>query len=434
VSDRGPTGAQALDLLMAERPDLIAGVAAIGCAGHDLAGLCRALSALVPAATGVRGCRVYVLSDDGRSLDLDGGTGSAATAATSGPDRPAPARYPIGQGLPGWVAAHRTASHRRGTAAEDDRLCLPVLHDRGGLVAAVEVHGPGSTPEAAAARVIRLIVGTLTPALWQARQLEQFRDRGASAERFAEWAVAAQETERARLSREIHDGISQRLAGVGFHLSAAGSLLPGEHSTEGVRAQLGQARALVDLASAEMRAAIAALRPPILDDLGLPAALSSLAREARTRAEHVEIELTLVGELPEPLPDHVQTALYRIAQEALTNALTHAAAASIDLVLELETDRVTLTVIDDGRGFRMVPGPVSAGPDGETPRAGRADSYGLRSMHERAELVGGWLSVSSRRGTGTQVRAVVPLPGTGPAGTGPADPANNGARDADGTG
>lgn len=442
MSERAPTGADALELLGVDRPDLATAVGAISCAGHDLDGLSRALAALVPEATPLHGCRVYVLSDDGRSLLLTGaapsdgprggpgapgirgagpggrdGPTTTTLATDGGLGRIAVARYAIGEGLPGWVAAHRTASHRPGPDDEDeqDRLCLPVLHDRSGLIAAVEVNGPDSAPSSAAARQLRLLVGALTPALCQARQLEQFRDRGASAERFAERAVAAQEAERARLSREIHDGISQRLAGVGFHLSAASSLLPGERSTADVREQIGRARELVDLASAEMRAAIAALHPPVLDDLGLPAALSSLAREVQSRAEHTEIEVTLVGELPGPLPDHVQTALYRIAQEALTNALAHAAATSVELTLELGPRRVTLTVSDDGRGFRLAPGPVSAGPDGEGPRIGRSDSYGLRSMHERAELVGGWLNVASRRGTGTQVRAVVPLPGSGPA-------------------
>jgi signal transduction histidine kinase len=221
------------------------------------------------------------------------------------------------------------------------------------------------------------------------------------------------------LSREIHDGISQRLAGVGFHLSAASSLLPEGLTSAPVREQISQARELIDVASAEMRAAIAALRPPILDDLGLPAALSSLAREAQTRAEHTDIEVALVGELPEPLPDHIQTALYRIAQEALANALKHAAADRVELTLELTPQRTTLTVSDDGRGFHLAPTPVSGDGAGDRPRTERNDSYGLRSMHERTELVGGWLTVSSRRGTGTQVRAVVPLSGSRPGGPSP---------------
>jgi signal transduction histidine kinase len=415
VNDRTPTGARALERLRALRPDLLAPISAVGCAGHGMDELCQGLASLVPDACDLHSCLVYVLGDDGRELRLHG-AGDRTGGTSSGTAVP---RYPIGQGLPGWVAAHRSDGHRPATGADAERLCLPVVFERSGLIAVVEVSGQAIEPGSESAALLRLIVGTLTPPLCQARQLEQFRDRGASAERFAERAVAAQEAERARLSREIHDGISQRLAGVGFHLSAANSLLTGDSETGQVRAQIGRARELVDLASAEMRAAIAALRPPILDDLGLPAALSSLAREVQARSEHTDIEVALVGELSDPLPDHVQTALYRIAQEALANALAHAAAGTVEITLELSSRRATLTVSDDGRGFRPTPAPVSAGGDQEHPRTERSDSYGLRSMHERAELVGGWLVVSSRRGTGTQIRAVVPIPGSRPGGPSP---------------
>jgi two-component system, NarL family, sensor kinase len=412
VSDRMPTGAQALERLRDRRPDLLGPISAVGCAGHGLDALCQGLADLGPEACGLDECLVYVLSDDGRELRLHG------VARTGKTRRTARTRYPIGEGLSGWVAAHRTIGHRPPTGGEQERLSLPVTAERFGLIAVVEVAGDDIAPGTESAFLIQLVVGTLAPSLCQARQLEQSRDRGASAERFAERAVAAQEAERARLSREIHDGISQRLAGVGFHLSAASSLLTDTPGAEHAREQIGQARGLVELASAEMRAAIAALRPPILDDLGLPAALSSLAREAQARSAHTDIEVALVGELSDPLPDHVQTALYRIAQEALSNALTHASADTIEITLDLSPKRVTLTVSDDGRGFRPAPAPVSASGE-DSPRSERGDSYGLRSMHERAELVGGWLVVSSRRGTGTQIRAVVPVSGSRPGGPSP---------------
>lgn len=403
MSDQIPTGAQALEQLRNRRPDLLGPISAVGCAGYGLDALCQGLADLIPNTCDLDECLIYMLSDDGRELRLHG------VSKTAPAQRSARTRYPIGEGLPGWVAAHRTTGHRPPVGDDRERLCFPVVVEQSGLVAVVEVAGDAITPGSESAILLRLIVGTLAPSLCQARQLEQSRDRGASAERFAERAVAAQEAERARLSREIHDGISQRLAGVGFHLSAASSLLTDAPGTEQARDQIGQARELVGLASAEMRAAIAALRPPILDDLGLPAALSSLAREAQARSDHTDIEVALVGELSDPLPDHMQTALYRIAQEALSNALAHAVADTIEITLELSPDRVTLTVSDDGRGFRLAPAPVSASDEPDCPRSERSDSYGLRSMHERAELVGGWLVVSSRHGTGTQIRAVVPI-------------------------
>ncbi|ROO89326.1 histidine kinase/DNA gyrase B/HSP90-like ATPase [Actinocorallia herbida] len=219
-----------------------------------------------------------------------------------------------------------------------------------------------------------------------------------SAEEFAERAIEAQEAERARLAREIHDGIAQRLASVGFHLSAALGALPpsGGPSAHEARRQIEAARELAGLAFAETRAAIAGLRPPVLDDLGLSAALAGLAREASARQPSLDVTVTVSGELDAPLPDHLQTALYRIAQEAVANVLRHAAALSASLLLEFDRDRVRLIVIDDGRGFdpRLIP----------------PDSYGLRGMTERAELLRGRLTLRSRPGDGTTLRTVLPLP------------------------
>ncbi len=433
MSGRAPTGASALEALARAHPELVAAVAGVGCAGHGLQRLSAAVADLVPAITAFTGCAVHVLADDGRSLLL---------TAASGPGwgQVGTRRHAAGEGLPGWVAAHRQprtvpddpdparAADPAPPGGADpappggaERHCLPVIDPRSGLVAVIEAGGPRGSAAAGAAALLRLVSGVLTPALCQARLLERARLRGVSAERFAERAVAAQEAERARLSREIHDGISQRLAGVGFHLSAAASLLPAGVQADGTREQIGLARALVDLAAAEMRAAIGGLRPPILDDLGLPAALASLARESQARAGQVEIGVSVLGELTDPLPDHVQTALYRIAQESLGNALAHAAPQTVDLILDLDATRVTLTVADDGRGFRLAPGRDDGGDDGPAPEDGRS-SYGLRGMRERAELVGGWLAVTSRPNVGTQVRAVVPLPvrpQAPPAGDGP---------------
>ncbi|MCD0451898.1 sensor histidine kinase [Actinocorallia sp. API 0066] len=215
-----------------------------------------------------------------------------------------------------------------------------------------------------------------------------------TAEEFAERAIEAQEAERARLAREIHDGIAQRLASVGFHLSAALRALP--YTPSEARRQIEIARGLADLAFAETRAAIGGLRPPVLDDLGLPAALAGLAREASAREPSLDVTVTVSGELEAPLPDHLQTALYRIAQEAVANVLRHAGALSAALLLEYERDRVRLIVVDDGQGF--------------DPRHVPPDSWGLHGMTERAELLRGRLTIRSRPDDGTTIRVVLPLP------------------------
>ncbi|MEU5882269.1 GAF domain-containing sensor histidine kinase [Spirillospora sp. NPDC047279] len=339
----------------------------------ELAGL------VVRSAKALTFCDVYVLDEDERALEW------------SGPP------VPLGEGDAGWVAAHgRTRHHadRRGVA-------VPV-HSGHAVIAVIDVRSAG-TVQADDVALVASLAELFAPVLSSCRRLRTAQEREHAAERFAERAVAAQEAERSRLSREIHDGIAQRLAGLGFHLSAAQRALPGHHPEAG--AQILLARELCDLAAAETRAAIGGLRPPVLDDLGLSAALATLAREADLPGSALDITVTVEGELEDALPDHVQTALYRIAQEAVGNCLRHAAASCVDLLLEHDSDRVRLTVVDDGTGFSI--------HDVFAPGR-RPDSYGLRGMAERAELLGGKVTITSRPGGGTTVEAAIPVPRTAP--------------------
>jgi signal transduction histidine kinase len=155
-------------------------------------------------------------------------------------------------------------------------------------------------------------------------------------------------------------------------------------------AQLACARELADLAGAEARSAIGGLRPPMLDDLGLADSVASLARACPGVAVTTDIEADC------DLPDHIQTALYRIAQEALQNVVKHAGAERVKVRLFTVSETVLLQVRDDGRGFDP------------TPPASSAYGLGLPSMRERADLCGGRLTVTSRPGGGTVVEACMP--------------------------
>ncbi|GLW67297.1 sensor histidine kinase [Actinomadura rubrobrunea] len=364
-----------LELLAARGTDLLVRVAAVACAARELPQLAEELAGLVVrCAEELTFCDVYVLDDDGRVLEAS--------------NRPP---VPLGDADVGWVAAHGCARPH----ADGRGVAIPVRCD-GATIAVVDVRSAGRCRDEDVALATAL-AGLFAPVLSSCRRLRAAKEREHAAERFAERAVEVQEAERSRLSREIHDGIAQRLAGLGFHLSAAERALPDDLPE--TAQQIALARRLCDLAAAETRAAIGGLRPPVLDDLGLSAALATLAREATAARLHVSV--TVSGELEDALPDHVQTALYRIAQEAVGNCVRHASATCVDLLLEHDRDRVRLTVADDGVGFSI--------QDVFAPGR-RPDSYGLRGMAERAELLGGRVSVTSRPGVGTTVEAVVPVP------------------------
>ncbi len=158
--------------------------------------------------------------------------------------------------------------------------------------------------------------------------------------------------------------------------------------------QLDKARELVELTLQEARAAIGGLRPPVLDDLGLAGGLASLARPSRRSSMEVDLADTR-------LPEHIELALYRIAQECLQNVVKHANATSARLTFAVDNDTARLEIVDDGVGFDTFEHPLGSDEMG---------GYGLLSMAERAELVGGRLNIRSRPGSGTAVTATIPLP------------------------
>jgi signal transduction histidine kinase len=228
-------------------------------------------------------------------------------------------------------------------------------------------------------------------AIENARLHSQLAEREEAMERFAEQIVLLQETERRRLAGEIHDGISQRIVSLSFHLSAAADAVASDPAS--AAEQIACAQELAAGALDETRHAIAGLRPPVLDDLGLAASLESLARSIPLFNVQVDTVTTT-------LPEHVETAVYRIAQEALQNIMKHASAAHVQLRLSVAAGAVLLEIPDDGVGFDPASAPERTGPVG----------YGLPGMRQRAELLGGQLTADSTPGRGTVVRLRVPIP------------------------
>lgn len=195
-------------------------------------------------------------------------------------------------------------------------------------------------------------------------------------------ALAAQEAERARVAAELHDEVGQVLTGVLLQLDS----LPLGASAA---VEIDETKQAVRLALDEVRRIAQELRPAMLDHLGLPSALTELAARFE---EHtgLPVERRLASSLPRLSPDG-ELAVYRVAQESLTNVARHARASRVELVLEPGAGSVVLRVRDDGRGFEHPP-----------------DGGGLRGMRERAVLVGGALAVKAGPTGGVEVRLEVP--------------------------
>ncbi|MFV0350578.1 MAG: PAS domain S-box protein, partial [Halodesulfovibrio sp.] len=205
--------------------------------------------------------------------------------------------------------------------------------------------------------------------------------------------LSAQEDERKRIGRELHDSTAQTLSGIKFMMEAdlaemERAAVP--HDTRVVRKVVS----LLQGAIIELRRIIMDLRPTVLDDLGLLSALRWLQDEFSTMHGHIGIRLLM--DMDEELLDERQkSVLFRIAQEALANAVRHSGADAISFSLLREGSNCCLTIADNGIGFDPQ----------EMPGAG----IGLDSMRERLELVEGQLHILSEKGIGTQVRALVPL-------------------------
>ena len=206
--------------------------------------------------------------------------------------------------------------------------------------------------------------------------------------------ISAQEEERKRLARELHDETAQLLTALGILVeSAAAGGDPG-------REALQKARGLATKTLEGVHALMRALRPSLLDDLGLRSAIREYAERLEERGLSVRVHL--VGE-ERRLPGEIETALYRVAQEALTNIARHADASDVEVTVAYHPDYVAIEVADDGKGFD--PAVMTADAD----MSGRG--LGLLGMRERVELCEGEIAIESEPGQGTRVKVRVPIPG-----------------------
>ncbi|MBI4757381.1 MAG: cache domain-containing protein [Betaproteobacteria bacterium] len=204
--------------------------------------------------------------------------------------------------------------------------------------------------------------------------------------------IQLQVDERRRFSRELHDGINQLMVAAKFQIDLA--LTQAGKGNDQYRDSLGKALGTLDTAIKEVRHISHALRPILLDEMGLEPALKNLLERFRERSG---VAVQWVYELdPEPVPDDTGIMIYRVIQEGLTNIERHAGARRVSLALRQAGKAIQLALHDDGRGFE---------PDGFTTGRG----IGLKNMRERTELLGGQFRLESSPGGGTHIYATLPM-------------------------
>lgn len=272
-------------------------------------------------------------------------------------------------GKPG--RATHTRLHADGSRVVTDVYTYPLLDERGQVFQVLEY-----------ARDVTERVHLQEELAHKAQQLQRL---------LAE-TISVQEEERARIARDIHDGVTQLLIGALYETQAARELL--RDSSHPSLVKLERAQDLLHQVEGETRRVISDLHPPILDTMGLVPALKRYVTLFQD-VFHLSCALQVVGQ-PFRLSDVIELAIYRIVQEALRNVESHAHAHSASVMLNFQPDGLCVVVEDDGQGFD--PSGVLADP---------GEHYGLPSMLERAQSIGAQLQVDSAPGHGTQIVLVV---------------------------
>ncbi|HEY6377960.1 MAG TPA: GAF domain-containing protein [Candidatus Dormibacteraeota bacterium] len=365
----------------------------------DLTEMVQRLASLITEVTASDVCFVHIVDHTRRRLVLSGATPPFDAHAGH-------IELAVGEGVAGWVAQNASPAvindkWRDGRykyipelRGEDyaSLASVPMVARAGHVVGVLNVHSrqPDHFREEDVS-ILADVATLMADAVEHARLHTLLEERESELERFAEHNLELQEVERQRLAAEIHDGISQRIVSLSYHLCAAADVAP--RLPADALAQIQAARALAVDALDEARAVVMGLRPPLLDDLGLGACLRALAAELPagiTSDVEIDDEVRLEG--------HVETAIYRMAQEMLQNVVKHSGALMVTVSLVSDGRSTRLSVADDGIGFD--PEAQPAGP--------QRPAYGLAGLRARAALLGAALEIRSAPGRGTAVSVTIP--------------------------
>jgi signal transduction histidine kinase len=224
---------------------------------------------------------------------------------------------------------------------------------------------------------------------------EKLAERASKLHAFAVELIRAEEEQRTRIARELHDGLGQMMTAVNIELQMLHEAAP-----DSVRTRVEDVRALSAQVMAEMRRISHELRPAILDELGLAQAVRALAQRMAKHA-HLAIDCDITGNV-DRLPADSVIACYRLVQEALNNVVRHANASRVRVTMVRDEDRLKVSVSDDGKGISYDP---------SSPDAMRDGHFGLMGMQERIRAIGGkfWYGATTETKTGTTITAELPV-------------------------
>ena len=311
-------------------------------------------------------------------------------------------------GTPGWVLVNQcpyiTDSYRDDNLADQDMagafnvknaLCVPIMDAREEVLGFVELHNKTGGREPftwSDAHFLESLANSTAVSIYNARLMDELETQRSRLRAFAARNMTLLEDERRRIARELHDEAGQVMIGIKLELQVLAQQVSA--TAPELREEFDRLRRKVNESTAQIKEIGRTLRPPILDQLGLEAALNRCVSDfaARTGLPFYFETTGLITRLPQ----EVETACYRLVQEALTNAVRHAQAHHVHIVLTVEQDQLCLSVEDDGCGF--------------DPKELSHAGLGLLGMQERITMFDGTFTITSVPGTGTTIKAVIPVP------------------------
>lgn len=294
--------------------------------------------------------------------------------------------------------AHNLDEEEKEITVNGDTLGVPLMVQdevAGSLVLSVQPQAPSFTRRDLS--FISTVAGQLGIAIENATLYQEVQAREALRGELLHRVVSAQERERQRIARELHDGTGQALTALGLGIAAANESV--RTNPELAARQLKELRTFSNQAMQDLREVISNLRPSVLDNLGLVAALQGQVQAFADRTG-VDTELIVSGQRRR-MPPEVETIIFRIAQEALTNVAKHAGATAVTTRLAFKDDTLQLTVMDNGKGFEP--------EEALSPDVKDRHAWGLLGMQERVALVRGSWNIQSQPGVGTTIQATFPL-------------------------